>query len=259
MSLSNPKNFFKLLIYLIAGLILSFVLYLTYTYFTTPDVKKWQKENPKITAFMKFRENDKNYLKHRKNKSYRWVSYSDIPEILKRTVIVAEDASFWIHEGVDWFEIRESIRKNIGQQEFTRGGSTITQQLARNLYLSPRKTINRKVQEWFIARELENELKKSRILEIYLNIAEWGYNIFGIKAASLYYFKKSPAELKLDEMVRLAAVLPNPLQMDPRVVSRSVLWRSKEILRRLLLYEFIAESEYQSALSQIEELAEQNK
>ena len=259
MSSLIPKKILMLLLYLMGGISLLLILYLAYTYLTTPDVKKWQKENPQKTAFMSFRESDQDYLKHRKNKIFKWISYSDIPEILKRTVIVAEDASFWIHEGVDWFEIRESIKKTIGEQSFSRGGSTITQQLARNLYLSPEKTISRKVKEWFIARELEKQLRKSRILEIYLNIAEWGYNIFGIKAASLHYFRKLPVELQLHEMVRLAAVLPNPLEMDPRIVSRSVLWRTKEILRRLRIYEFIDETEYQIALSKIEELAENNK
>jgi monofunctional biosynthetic peptidoglycan transglycosylase len=259
MSFLISKKFIRLLLYFVGGVSLLLIFYLTYTYFTTPDVKKWRKENPKKTAFMRIRENDQDYLKHRKHKIYKWISYPDIPELLRRTVIVAEDASFWIHEGIDWFELQESIKKNIGKQSFRRGGSTITQQLARNLYLSPERTINRKVREWFIARELENHLKKSRILEIYLNIAEWGYNIFGIKAACLYYFKKLPTELELHEMVRLAAVLPNPLEMDPRAVSRSVLWRSNEILRRLLIYEFIDESEYQIARQKIGQLAGQEK
>jgi monofunctional biosynthetic peptidoglycan transglycosylase len=259
MSFIASKKILRLLFFQIGGIILCILIYLGYIYFNTFDVKKWIKENPKKSAFMIYREGDPDYLKHRQKRMYQWIAYSDIPELLRKTVIVAEDASFWIHDGVDWFEIQESIKKNISEQSFSRGGSTITQQLARNLYLSPEKTFNRKLKEWFIARALERELKKSRILELYLNLVEWGYHIFGIQAASQYYYGKTPSELDLDEMVRLAAVLPNPLEMDPRVVSRSVLWRSKEILSRLLRYEFINETEYQLALQKIEELAELNE
>jgi len=180
-----------------------------------------------------------------------------MPDLLIKGVIVAEDASFWIHEGIDWFEVRESIKKNITEGEFSRGGSTITQQVARNLYLSPKKTINRKVREWLIARELEKHLTKRRILELYLNIAEWGYNIFGIEAASQSYFGHTTSQLDLHQLVRLVAVLPNPLDMNPVQVSSEVHWRSKIILQRLLKYKFIEEDTYLETMTYIDYLYEE--
>jgi len=256
MLFSITKKTYQALFYYTSSIFLLFVLFLVYQFLTVPDVAQWKRKNPAETAFMKYRKDDPDYLKKSKIRMYQWISYAGVPDLMKKTIIVAEDASFWIHEGVDWFEITESIKRNIEERSFIRGGSTITQQVARNLYLSPDKNINRKIKEWFIAKKLEKALKKSRILEIYLNISEWGYNIFGIKAASQFYFEKLPDELELHQMVRLAAVLPNPLEMDPRVVNPTVLWRSKVILDRLLLYQFINETEYQGALKTIDSLAE---
>lgn len=251
----TPKTF-KALLYYILSILFLFMLFLASQFLTVPEVDQLRINNPVESAYMKYRASDSDYLKTRKIRKYQWISFVDIPDLMKKTIIVAEDASFWIHEGIDWFEISESIKRNIEERSFSRGGSTITQQVARNLYLLPEKNISRKVKEWFIAKKLEKSLKKSRILEIYLNISEWGYNIFGLKAASQIYFEKLPSELELHQMVRLAAVLPNPLEMDPRVVNSSVLWRSKLILKRLLKYQFINELEYQNALETIEALAE---
>jgi monofunctional biosynthetic peptidoglycan transglycosylase len=203
---------------------------------------------------MDFREKDKNYVKKRNKVFYKWIPLSQIPDLMQKTIIVSEDAAFWSHEGIDWYEIRESLKKNIREGEFLRGGSTITQQVARNLYLTPEKNVSRKIKEWVITKELEKSLKKSEILELYLNIAEWGYNIFGINAAAQYYFHKSPQDLTLDEMIRLAAVLPNPLNMRPDQLNRSVLWRSKIILERLNHFEYIDTVQYEETLAKLDRL-----
>jgi len=203
---------------------------------------------------MEYREKDKNYVKIRNKVFYKWISLSQVPDLMQKTIIVSEDAAFWSHEGIDWYEIRESLKKNIREGGFLRGGSTITQQVARNLYLTPEKNVSRKIKEWVITKELEKSLKKSEILELYLNIAEWGYNIFGINAASQHYFQKSPQDLRLDEMIRLAAVLPNPLGMRPNQVKRSVLWRSKVILERLKKFEFIDAVQYEETLAELDRL-----
>ena len=203
---------------------------------------------------MEYREKDKNYVKIRNKVFYKWISLSQVPDLMQKTIIVSEDAAFWSHEGIDWYEIRESLKKNMREGGFLRGGSTITQQVARNLYLTPEKNVSRKIKEWVITKELEKSLKKSEILELYLNIAEWGYNIFGINAASQHYFQKSPQDLRLDEMIRLAAVLPNPLGMRPNQVKRSVLWRSKVILERLKKFEFIDAVQYEETLAELNRL-----
>ncbi|MBN2364651.1 MAG: monofunctional biosynthetic peptidoglycan transglycosylase [Calditrichaeota bacterium] len=244
MKFFKAKSFWRFWFFYVLSFIFLILFYFLYLYLTLPDVSLLATKTPEKTALMKYRQQDKNYVKHRNNIIYHNIQYSQIPDLMRKTIIVAEDASFWIHEGIDWFEVRESIKKNINEGQFTRGGSTITQQLARNLYLNPRKDISRKIEEWLIARELEKEIKKSRILELYLNVVEWGYNVFGIGAASSIYFQRPPSELYLDEMVRLAAVLPNPLEMNPTRVNDSVLWRSKIILKRLFQYEFITEEQY---------------
>jgi len=225
-----------------------------YLVVTTPDVKLWKSKHPQKTAYMEFRDKDKNYVKIRNKVFYKWIPLSQVPDLMQKTIIVSEDAAFWSHEGIDWYEIRESLKKNIREGGFLRGGSTITQQVARNLYLTPEKNVGRKIKEWVITRELEKSLKKSEILELYLNIAEWGYNIFGINAAAQYYFQKSPQDLRLDEMIRLAAVLPNPLGMRPNQVKRSVLWRSKVILERLKKFEFIDAVQYEETLAELNRL-----
>ncbi|OGB61811.1 MAG: monofunctional biosynthetic peptidoglycan transglycosylase [Caldithrix sp. RBG_13_44_9] len=242
-----------LLLYLLSYLFLMLVFGI-FLVITTPDVKDWKSKHPQKTSYMKYREKDKNYLKIRNKVFYKWIPLSQVPDLMQKTIIVSEDASFWSHEGIDWYEIRESLKKNIREGGFLRGGSTITQQVARNLYLSPEKNVGRKIREWVITKELEKSLTKSEILELYINIAEWGYNIFGINAASQYYFQKSPQELTLNEMIRLAAVLPNPLDMKPNQLKRSVLWRSKVILERLRKFEYIDAAQYEDSLSELDSL-----
>jgi len=242
---SNKIRFF--LITYIASYFLLGILFLGYTYCTLPDVSYLRKNNPHQTALMEFRKKQGNISQIR----HQWIPLSQIPKKFQQCVIVAEDASFWVHKGIDWYEVREALKRNFTSGEFQRGGSTITQQLAKNLFLTPHKRVSRKIREWFIARELEKHLKKSRILELYLNSIEWGRGIFGIKAAAKYYFHKSPGRLTLDEMVRLAAVLPNPLRWRPDRLSRTVRWRSKEILRRMLRFHFVDEQEYQEALTRL--------
>ncbi len=259
MKLIFKNPFFRFWSFYLFSYIVLVLVFVFYLYMTLPDVAIWNKKNPAETILMKYREKDRDYVKHRKKSIYLWTSYREIPELMRQTVIVAEDASFWIHNGIDWFEVKESLKKNIEEGEFARGGSTITQQVAKNLYLKPDKEISRKFKEWLIAFDLERRLKKSRILELYLNIAEWGYNVFGIGAAAEVYFEKSPSDLTLDEMVRLAAVLPNPLEMNPSQINYGVLWRSRIILKRLVQYGYITENDYEFTLELLQFMYEENK
>lgn len=163
----------------------------------------------------------------------RWVPLDRIPGQLVEAVVVAEDGTFYSHGGFDWFEMRESVNKNVKEGRIARGGSTITQQLAKNLYLSTSKDPVRKLKEAVITMLLERSLSKGRIIELYLNVIEWGRGIFGAEAAAQAYFRKSCAELNPDECARLAAVIPSPLRHRPDVDSRYVVRRTAMVQRRL--------------------------
>jgi monofunctional biosynthetic peptidoglycan transglycosylase len=163
----------------------------------------------------------------------RWVAYRRISPDLKRAVLVAEDDAFWSHEGVDFAQLQESIETDWTRGRLSRGGSTITQQLAKNLYLSPSKNPVRKLREWVIARRLEAELKKARILELYLNVIEWGDGIYGVESAARTYFGKSAADLGPPESALLAAAIVNPRVLNPGHPSSRLMRRQQLILRRM--------------------------
>ena len=164
-------------------------------YLTLPDVRNLRTENPATTAFIELRAREARARGEQPRRNQKWVSYGRISQNLTRAVLVTEDSAFWQHEGIDFEQLRESMEVNLERMEFARGGSTITQQLAKNLYLSPSKNPVRKAREFLIARRLEGELPKQRILELYLNLIEWGDGIYGAEAAARTYFRKSAADL----------------------------------------------------------------
>jgi monofunctional biosynthetic peptidoglycan transglycosylase len=206
----------------------------TYVYLTLPDVRPLAATNPKTTAFMELRKEEAQENR-RRNFAIRqqWVPYSRISPLLKRAVIVTEDAAFFDHDGIDLNEIRASMEKNWEQGQFLRGGSTITQQLAKNLYLSPSRNPVRKVKELFIARRLEAALSKQRIFEIYLNVIEWGDGIFGCEAAAQAYFNKPCASLGMAEAALMAGAIINPREHSPGRPTRRLLRRQQITMRRM--------------------------
>ena len=145
---------------------------------------------------------------------YKWVNYAQISNNLKRAVIASEDAKFNEHDGFDWEGIEKAYEKNLKKGKIVAGGSTISQQLAKNLFLSSRRTPWRKGEEAIITVMLEKMLTKQRILEIYLNVIEWGNGIFGAEAAARHYFKTSAAGLSPSQAAKLAAIVPNPRFYD---------------------------------------------
>jgi monofunctional biosynthetic peptidoglycan transglycosylase len=163
----------------------------------------------------------------------RWVPYGRISPNLTRAVLVAEDGTFWQHDGIDYVQLRDAMEVNVERMEFVRGASTITQQLAKNLYLSPSKTPARKLRELLIARRLEAQLPKRRILEIYLNVIEWGNGIYGAEAAARQYFGRSAAQLGPQEAALLAAALINPRLLDPAQPTARLRRRQQMIVRRM--------------------------
>jgi monofunctional biosynthetic peptidoglycan transglycosylase len=152
---------------------------------------------------------------------------------LTRAVLVAEDDAFWQHEGVDFEQIQESLEVDWAKGRLVRGASTITQQLAKNLYLSPSKSPLRKFRELIIARRLEAELKKARILEIYLNVIEWGNGVYGAEAAAQMYFGTSAASLGPSQAALLAGAIVNPRVLSPAQPTPRLLSRQRIILRRM--------------------------
>jgi monofunctional biosynthetic peptidoglycan transglycosylase len=209
-----------------------FILYeiLTIPYFS---IAKLRTENPTQTALMRQRLHEAEKQGKPLRIVHKWVPLSRISRNVIDAVIVAEDGSFYSHNGVDWFEVKESIEKNMDQLRAARGASTITQQLAKNLYLSTSKDPVRKLKELIITFFLEWTLSKNRILEIYLNVIEWGRGVFGIEAAAEKYFDTSAASLTLEQATRLASVIPSPLRHRPDDDSRYVLRRKGIVLRRM--------------------------
>ena len=209
-------------------------IYLAYIYLTLPDVRPLARQNPTTTAFMEIRKDEARRDGRTKfTIRQQWVPYRQISPLLKRAVIVTEDAAFFDHDGVDLNEIRASLEKNWEEGQFLRGGSTITQQLAKNLYLSPSRNPMRKVTELLIARRLEAALTKQRIFEIYLNMIEWGDGIFGCEAAARVYFGKSCASLDYQESALMAGAIINPREHSPAHPTKRLLRRQEIILRRM--------------------------
>jgi monofunctional biosynthetic peptidoglycan transglycosylase len=185
----------------------------------------------------------------------RWTPYDAIPPALKKAVVAAEDAKFYRHEGVDYAAMKEAIQADLKNRRFARGGSTITQQLAKNLFLSREKTLTRKAKEIVLAWRMEDALTKRRILELYLNVVELGPMVYGIGRASQYYFGKPPSALTVRECAFLASMLPGPKVYDPYRKMDRVMRRSDRILRRMAAAGMIGEEEYRAALAEVPNLA----
>ena len=174
----------------------------------------WRYANPHLTSFMEIRLAEMREVDPRAAIQQTWTPYERISTHVKRAVIAAEDDKFIDHEGFDWEGMQKAIEKNQRKGKVVAGGSTISQQLAKNLFLSPSKTPWRKLQEAAITLMLESMLDKQRILEIYLNVVEWGNGIFGIEAAAQRYYKTSAAQLGPAQAARLAVMLPNPRKYE---------------------------------------------
>lgn len=216
-----------------------------YEYSRLPDVSLLKKKNPRTTALMELRAEEyrKNGLQSRRQQI--WVSYDAVSEHLKKAIVISEDASFFSHKGVDLAELKEAMKEDWEKGKFKRGASTITMQLARNLYLNPSRNPLRKIREIIIAWQLEQALSKKRIFELYLNVVEWGYGIYGAEAAARHYFSKPASDLDPEEAATLAALLPSP--RNP--TEKGLLQRRDLILTRMLQVGHINEQELNRAKS----------
>lgn len=197
------------------------------------DIVALKNKNPTETAFMRYHAERAKREGRPFRKKQIWVPLKAISQDLREAVVVAEDGTFWSHEGFDWYEFKESLERDLEEFRAVRGASTITQQLVKNLYLSPSKNPLRKIKEWILTWYMEQTLSKTRILELYLNLIEWGDGIYGAEAAARTYFGKSASELTREEAARLAAVIPNPRRFRANSDSRYVQRRAALILSRM--------------------------
>lgn len=217
----------------VAGALLTCWVILEILTLPFPGIARLSSINPSETAFMRLRAEQAKESRQSFRRIHSWVPLRSIPPDLVNAVVVAEDGLFWTHGGFDWFEVKESLVRNISERKIARGASTITQQLVKNLYLSPSRNPLRKVREWVLTWWMEQNLSKTRILELYLNVIEWGDGVYGVQAASRVYFGKDVSLLSREEAVRLAAVIPSPHRHRPDDDSRYVSRRTEQILARM--------------------------
>lgn len=189
----------------------------------------WQSHVPTQTAFMRVRLEEADTEGRRLPLQYQWVEYTAIAPALKRALVVAEDAKFLDHDGFDWEGLEAAYEKNVRQGHIVAGGSTISQQLAKNLFLSPQRTWERKAEEAVLTVLVEQLLDKNRIFTLYLNTIEWGEGIFGAQAAAQHYFGVSARSLTPWQAAQLAAMVPNPRYYDKHRQDRR-LWRKARII-----------------------------
>jgi monofunctional glycosyltransferase len=193
----------------------------------------WIKFNPSSTAFMQTRLGVMQEKNPDAKLQYKWVEYGKISNHLKRAVVASEDSKFKHHEGFDWEGIEKAYEKNLKKGKLVAGGSTISQQLAKNLFLSSSRTPWRKGEEVIITFMLEKMMTKRRILEIYLNVIEWGNGVFGAEAASRHYYKTSAAALSKTQSAKLAAMIPQPRFYDDHRSTRYLNRRTATIQARM--------------------------
>lgn len=215
-----------LVILLALGGCLGYILWL-------PDIPQLQHHNPSTTSLIQLRQQQSARTGRELPTEMIWRDLHHISPYLVHAVIIAEDDTFYQHHGFDLEQIRVAIQRDWEKKKFVYGGSTLTQQLARTLYLSPRKNLLRKAKEAAITLELEYYLPKKRILELYLNVAEWGRGIYGAEAAARHYYGKSAEDLTPDEAVSLASILPSPRRWSPLSERAFMARRRTQLTERL--------------------------
>jgi len=224
--------------------------YTAYCFIAQPDLCDLQQRNPQTTAFMELRKNQ--WMKENEDRKIdqRWISLKSISMNLKNAVVTAEDPNFYTHQGLDFYNIKIAFEENWEEKKIVRGASTITQQLMKNLYLNPSQTPLRKWKEAILAIRVERCVEKDRILEIYLNVIEWGESTYGIEAAARKYFGKPASSLNLAEAALLAAMIPNPGIQSPHKKNPNLVRKKNGILKLMLQSGKISKSDYYRAVNQ---------
>ncbi|MCD6061424.1 MAG: mtgA [Moraxellaceae bacterium] len=221
------RRFFGRLVLLVLGILLAYHLWLL------AHIWWWIDHNPAQSAFMETRLEIMQDKDPDAELRHKWVPYEKISPSLKRAVIASEDAKFLQHEGFDWEGIQTAWEKNLKKGKLVAGGSTISQQLAKNLFLSSKRTPWRKAEEAVITVMLENMMSKRRIFEIYLNVIEWGDGVFGAEAAARHYYKTSARNIGPAQAAKMAAMIPNPRFYDKHRNTRGLNRKTAIIQRRM--------------------------
>ena len=244
---------FRTILAALAVVALALAVWVGVSIFTLPPVAPLAKPGASMTITVKdWHRKDHRFVVGPRNP--RWTPYKAFPAALRKAVVASEDANFFSHEGVDYEAIGEAIKTDWRKGRFVRGGSTITQQLAKNLFLTREKTLIRKVKEFVLARRMDDSLSKSRILELYLNVVELGPMVYGVGHASHYYFGKPPSALTVRECAFLASMLPGPKIYNPYRKMGRVMKRSDRILRRMVAARMISREEFDAAISEVPNL-----
>lgn len=225
------KSGLLFLIFLLAAFITAYIF--------SPNVSKFVESNPVSTSLIDARNAERSERGLTSVKLRYWVKYKSIPVQLVRAVRIAEDDGFFSHNGFDLNQLWEALKGYFSNNKKLRGASTITQQLAKNLYLSEKRSFIRKFLEIPITIKLEQALTKKRIFEIYMNVIEFGDGIFGVERASRFYFGKHTWELNLDECVNLAAMIKRPIFYQNHPYSKSLAFRKRMILERMGFYGYL--------------------
>jgi monofunctional biosynthetic peptidoglycan transglycosylase len=222
----------RVVAYIILGI--TFFLPLIYSYCVAPNLRQYRSTNPRYTSFMQYRVLQALHRGEPYATNFTYVPLKDISPYVINGLIFSEDGNFYKHRGLDVNAVRESFFINLTKHKVFSGGSTITMQLSKNLFLYPKKTLFRKLTEAWIAIRMENNLPKYRILELYLNVIEWGRGIYGVEAASQHYFGKSAKDLTVEESAELVAMIPAPLRWKPEQPSKPYQQRINRILNFLI-------------------------
>jgi monofunctional biosynthetic peptidoglycan transglycosylase len=218
---------------------------------SVPNTAPLANENPTTTAFIDLRRDQAVAAGKPFVLQWQWRPIGKISRYLRAAIIYAEDYRFYQHDGVDWGAIENAFESNLDRGSLAIGGSTITQQLAKNLYLSPSRSLIRKMREMLIAFALEDHLTKTRILELYLNVVEWGDGVFGAEAAARHWFGHSAQSLTPAEAVRLAIALPNPIARAPNVRTPELTKKAVRLVRLLRMQGLIDAGQERIALDAV--------
>ena len=216
-----------------------------------PDTARLAEQNPSSTAFIDLRRADAEAAGKPFTLRWQWRSLGAISRYLRAAVIYAEDYNFYRHDGVDWDAIEHAVSADWNKGAMAVGGSTITQQLAKNLYLSPRRSVIRKLREAMIAFSLEDHLSKQRILELYLNVVEWGDGVFGAEAAARAWFHHPAQTLTAAKAIRLAIALPNPITRAPNVRDPELTKKAVRLVRLLRMQGLLDASQERTTLDEL--------
>ena len=242
------SSWFRRFIWLCLALIAFGLLFTFYSLFSHSDLCDLATVNPKTTAFIEQRKEEMKE-KGSKRKIYQvWVPFNSISPNLRNAVILAEDPNFYTHHGLDFYAITLAFRRNLEEGEIKVGASTITQQLMKNLYLSPSRNPLRKWHEAILALRVERCVKKNRLLEVYLNVIEWGESTYGIEAASRRYFGTSAAALNPAQAATLASMIPNPILFNPYKKGGFLIKRRNELLRAMVYKKKISRAQFDAAV-----------